>query len=232
MATKKTPARKAKAPPKRKANRRGRPSALTAEVKEQIIRAMRAGTYVETAASHAGVSRRVVYKWMKRGREELDRRDLFDEDTAKRQRNTAYRKQMEKEDRTARASEEAYVDFVLSMEKAMADSELAALMVINNAGEGGTVLKRTTKILSDGSEEVTEVLARSEWAASAWRLERRDPRKWGRRVDANVAVTNTADIDSPELRNRLVDSLLRLGANGESLPSIPAPAEEDEDDDD
>jgi transposase-like protein len=47
----------------------GRPTKLTPEVKERIVRAIRAGNYGEVAARAAGISRSTYYRWMERGRE-------------------------------------------------------------------------------------------------------------------------------------------------------------------
>ncbi len=44
-----------------------RPSKLTAEVSEKIVRAIRAGNYPEVAAGHAGVHPATYYRWMERG---------------------------------------------------------------------------------------------------------------------------------------------------------------------
>ncbi len=44
-----------------------RPSKLTAEVSEKIVRAIRAGNYPEVAARHAGVHPSTYYRWMERG---------------------------------------------------------------------------------------------------------------------------------------------------------------------
>ncbi len=44
-----------------------RPTKLTAELGEQIARAIRAGSYPEVAAQYAGVDRSTYYRWMERG---------------------------------------------------------------------------------------------------------------------------------------------------------------------
>jgi transposase len=45
----------------------GRKSALTDELQEKILRYLKLGAYVETAAAAAGISRDCFYKWMRRG---------------------------------------------------------------------------------------------------------------------------------------------------------------------
>lgn len=49
-----------------------RPTKLTPEVVEKIVAAIRAGSYVETAASYAGVSKSSLYEWLKKGATEKD----------------------------------------------------------------------------------------------------------------------------------------------------------------
>ncbi len=49
-----------------------RPSKLTAEVSEKIVRAIRAGNYPEVAAGHAGIHPATYYRWMERGALEGD----------------------------------------------------------------------------------------------------------------------------------------------------------------
>jgi transposase len=44
-----------------------RKSKLTPEVQEKLLRYLRLGCYVETAAACAGISRDTFYDWMKRG---------------------------------------------------------------------------------------------------------------------------------------------------------------------
>jgi len=45
----------------------GRPERLTDELQEDIVQLLRAGNYIETAASAAGVSKRSLYAWMRKG---------------------------------------------------------------------------------------------------------------------------------------------------------------------
>ncbi len=46
----------------------GRPSKLTPEIQEAIVRLVAAGNYPETAAKAAGITGRTFYYWMARGR--------------------------------------------------------------------------------------------------------------------------------------------------------------------
>ena len=45
----------------------GRPTKLNDEVTEKVVTAIKAGSYVETAAAFAGVSKSTLYDWLKRG---------------------------------------------------------------------------------------------------------------------------------------------------------------------
>jgi transposase len=45
----------------------GRPSKLTAAVQAAIVKALRQGNYIEAAAGIAGVTKQVVYDWMRAG---------------------------------------------------------------------------------------------------------------------------------------------------------------------
>jgi transposase len=44
----------------------GRPTKLTDDVQEQIVRALRAGNYIETAAKFAAVDKKTLYSWLDR----------------------------------------------------------------------------------------------------------------------------------------------------------------------
>lgn len=47
----------------------GRPTKLTSEIQNGIVKAIRAGAYIETAAQLNGVSKQTLYTWMKKGNE-------------------------------------------------------------------------------------------------------------------------------------------------------------------
>jgi len=48
------------------------PTKLTPERSERILRAMRAGNYLEAAARSAGVHPSTVYRWLERGERDAD----------------------------------------------------------------------------------------------------------------------------------------------------------------
>lgn len=94
----------------------GRPTKLTPEKQEEIIKYLRAGNYVETAAAYAGLSKASVYNWLRRGRREIERV----EDDPKRK---------------IRKEEQPYVDFLYAVEKAQAGAEMTSIALINRASE-------------------------------------------------------------------------------------------------
>jgi len=99
----------------------GRPSSLSPAVAATIIEAMRAGNFLETAASLAGVGVSTVRNWIRAGH---------------------------------RGTKQALAEFARDIAQARAEAEIADLNHIRN----------------DPS-----------WQAAAWRLERRHPKRWGRR---------------------------------------------------
>lgn len=110
----------------------GRPSDLTPAVQERICNFLRGGSYVETAALAAGVSKRALYEWLSRGGDAK-----LDDD------GNAVDPKMQR-----------YVDFVVAVDQALAESEIRDIERIDKAAD-------TT------------------WQAAAWKLERKWPEKYG-----------------------------------------------------
>jgi hypothetical protein len=50
----------------------GRPSKLTIDVQSKICAALQRGNYIETSAAFAGVSKSVLFAWMKQGNADRD----------------------------------------------------------------------------------------------------------------------------------------------------------------
>jgi len=123
----------------------GRPTKLTPEVQDAILRALRAGNYMETAAAFGGVHKDTLYDWLKRGRADIVKG---------------------KEDGL-------YASFVRALDKAVADGEVRDVAIIAEAAQG-----RPAQLDRDGN--VIRAAVPPQWTASAWRLERRWPKKWGR----------------------------------------------------
>ena len=84
---------------------------------ELIVRAVAHGSYLETAAALAGIERRTLHRWIKRGQAELDR--------------------MESEDSEPLDSEELYADLCLSLTRARGDAAAKDIAIIRAAGNAG-----------------------------------------------------------------------------------------------
>lgn len=117
-----------------------RPTKLNPDMIQRICRVIHAGNYIETAAAYAGISKSSLYDWMKRGREERDRIGSGMPPVE---------------------GEAIYLEFLDSIEKALAAGEIRDVAIIAKAAE-------------------------DTWQASAWRLERRFPFRWGRREHHHI----------------------------------------------
>lgn len=115
-----------------------RPTKLDADTQHQIVTAIRAGNYIETAAAFAGISKSTLFDWLKRGAREKAR--VSNNPRAK-----------------IRKREAPFVEFSDAVEKALAEAEVRDVAIIGKAAE-------------------------EQWQAAAWRLERKFPDRWGRRV--------------------------------------------------
>ena len=107
-----------------------------------ITKVLSMGAYKREAAMHAGISESSLRNWLEQGA--LERRHQA--------RGKSPRKRLR-----------AYYEFLLIVEKAMADGQLADLAIITKAAKEGA------------------------WQASAWKLERRNPSRWGKqRIEAEI----------------------------------------------
>jgi len=89
----------------------GRPTKLTPEVKDKIIRYIRGGNYIETAVQASGITKKSFYNWLDRGNKELER--LAKSPKAR-----------------VRQSEQIFVDFVKEVDKAQAEAEAKDVMLL------------------------------------------------------------------------------------------------------
>jgi hypothetical protein len=87
---------------------------LTPEVQKRIVVALRAGNYVETAASFAGISRPTIYRWLEKGDRAADKLDTDQELTEK---------------------ELLYLDFRNEVEQARADAMVRNVSMISQAAQ-------------------------------------------------------------------------------------------------
>lgn len=86
-----------------------RPTKLTPEVEERIVRAIRAGNYPEVAAAHAGIHPATYYRWMERG-----------------------------ELAGSAPEDDAFRRFRSEVERSLADAEAAEVGLIVQAARGGS----------------------------------------------------------------------------------------------
>ena len=104
---------------------------------DRLVALIRAGNYLEVAATAAGIHRSTLHRWLRLGRE---------------QKRGRYRK------------------FLNAVEKAQAESESRDVAIIAKA-------------------------ASDDWKAAAWRLERKQPRRYGPRVAVSVQQELDAVLD-------------------------------------
>lgn len=149
----------------------GRPTKLNDETQNAILKAIRKGAYVETAAAHAGIEKNTLYDWMKRGRRERQRINNGE---------------------TPNPKETPFAKFSTAIEKEFGEAELRDLDVITKAGQDG------------------------QWQASAWRLERKFPDRWGKRSRVELTGANGSHIqvgpaiDLSKLTTEEIEVLYRL----------------------
>ena len=155
--------------PKRLPRPKGRPIDLTPEVSEVILRALRLGSYIETAVVYAGIHKETYYHWIRRGLR----------------------------------GEETYKAFNDSVQKAMADGEMRDLARIDAAGG-------------------------MSWQAVAWKLERRNYEKWGRkeRIDVNNHTPQAAEYDFGRLSKAEHEEFMRLLAKARVPDAVDAEFED------
>lgn len=139
---------------------RGSSPKLTESLIEDISLLLRRGCYVESASAACGISKDTFYRWLKNGkRPEGNRLEKLLSDAVMRSLAEAEARDLEIIDKAAHGSPD----------------------VIETDPDGNPVLD------SDGRPIVIEYGLRPNWRASAWRLERKFPERWGRKskVDTN-----------------------------------------------
>jgi hypothetical protein len=100
----------------------GRPTKLTREIVDKIVRLVGVGNYMETAAATCGISKDTLYRWLKQG---------------------------------ARQGKGLARDLADGVYEATARCEAHDVAFMHKAAE-------------------------TDWRAAAWRMERRNPERWGR----------------------------------------------------
>ena len=174
--------------------RRGSKTKINQHIQKTICDAIRVGSYIETAVSYAGLSKSAFHHWMQRAHKELERREIIDDirEMEHEESTEQYgvklsadeierRLKRDVEDDLIRKREEPFVVFADAIEKAKADAEMSDLNNISKTARGGLLISKTTVENPDGTVETQEKYSSPQWTASAWKLERRNPSRWGRR---------------------------------------------------
>ena len=89
-----------------------RQSNLNKKTQEEIVKILKSGNYIETAAAMVGISKVSLYDWLKRGARERRARE---------------------QGQPANAAESKYIAFLSAVEKAQAEAEATMIAVINKA---------------------------------------------------------------------------------------------------
>lgn len=133
---------------------RGRPALmdLKPNICDDIIKAVRMGNYLETAAAYAGITKETLFAWLRRG---------------------------------AKEDKGPFKDFSDSITKGLAEAEMLDLGRIQEA-------------------------SKTNWQAAAWKLERRNPNRWGRKDRTPVTPEEEA-IDYDSLSDEELDHVIATG---------------------
>ena len=120
-----------------------RPTKLTEELRDRIVKAVRAGNYAEAAARSCGIAPSTYYRWLQRG--SLETTGVY-HDFA---------------DAIHRAEGEAEVHAVAILRRAMGEDWRAALAYLERRHPGGWRRHQTTEVLrSDADRHETLDLSR------------------------------------------------------------------------
>ena len=95
----------------------GRPSVISAKLVRELEVLVRDGNYIETAAASVGLSKTTIYKWLRRGRREIDRVAV----------DPGHRRILK--------NERLHVQFVNAIARARAGFEVGSLDIINRAAK-------------------------------------------------------------------------------------------------
>lgn len=207
-------------------------SRINPEMIEEVVKLLQMGCYIDTASAMIGVHKNTFNGWIKRGARELDRRFRYEQDVESKKgkkRTPAERKLdlIEKQHHERLCEkEQMFVDLQQAVAKAMAVSEINDLTIIGEVAKGGHVIESRTRVNDDGEQTTLERKTKPDWQAAAWRLERRNPNRWGRqRLDVHMDGEMELNVTSSDAKTKLLSALARMaGAEEENV-------KEQEDDD-
>ncbi len=147
-------------PTPRTAARIGRPTDLTPEVIEDVVKVVSAGVPWAYTAATAKVSTRTIYGWMERGEREVNR--LLDEPDVEPDENEAL-----------------FAELFVRVEQAAQLAVQRSIMYIQSSARGGYVTETSTRKNRDGSVETTEKRTSPDWRAAHQYLKYADRRRFG-----------------------------------------------------
>ena len=164
---------------------------LTKELIEEISLHLRMGSYVETAAATCGISKDTFYRWLRQG---------------KRDEKNTLPKQLS-----------------YAVERSISEAEMRDIDVINKAAFGSPkkfLVDQNGEFVFDpkGRLIVIEEEIKPDWKASAWRLERRCPKRWGRRSEGIIDLLLQDDggesaqnlsLEEIDVKIRFIDAQLK-----------------------
>ncbi len=152
---------------------------LTDKLISEIYAAIKHGAFIETAAALVGVSKSTLYRWL---------RDAKSEDA---------------NPRCVKLSD--------AIRLAIAEDEVRHLGVINQAAFG---IPKSYKLDDNGEPILDELgypvvssyLVKPDWKASAYRLSRRSPEKWGDKSDGSSFDSISEEEENDEIVIHFVDT--------------------------
>lgn len=170
----------------------GRPPKLNEEVIKTIVNYMRSGAYVETAVVCAGVQKQIFYDWMKQAHKDIKE-----------------------------GKETLKVKLLYALERATEEATLRDIANIDKCAMG-----RDPEFLLDENKRPVlnargfPILKKNamdpDWKASAWRLQRRNPKQWG--LTEKIELTGKdggpieqSNLTEDELKSKLAANLKKIG---------------------
>jgi transposase-like protein len=164
---------------------------LTPELIKKLTDYVAQGNYYSTAFYAVDIDDSTFYKWMEQGRQDYEK-----------------------------GVEGLYLDLISEVKRAEAEAEVERVARIRQAGIGGQVSRRVTRLKKDGTEETEETFQLPQWLADITFLERRHPDRWGRRDRTRIDINETREITITHVEYNLAEPGQSLAIEGESRPSL------------
>lgn len=146
--------------------KQGNPGLFTEAVRREIVTTVQAGNYLTTAAASVGIGRSTLFAWMKRGRQERSRLEAEASEGLVPE---------------PRASETPFVEFLDAVERAEAEAERYAVLVLRD-------------LMRPRDEDGNLRDERVRLQASTAFLERKHPEGWSRGERAEVRMVSEVEV--------------------------------------